>query len=59
MRQPRNVLESWITAILMDGKGVTKWEADFTASLAEQLGERGTLSEKQVEILERIYAERT
>lgn len=59
MRQPRNVLESWIEAIQHEGRGVTKWEADFTASLAEQLGERGTLSERQTEILERIYVERT
>lgn len=59
MRQPRNVLESWITAIQEEGQGVTKWESDFVTSIAEQLEERGVLSDKQTEILERIYANRT
>lgn len=39
-------------------EGLTAWECDFVDSLAGR-GERAPLSDKQVEILERIYEERT
>lgn len=31
------------------------WEKNFVESLQEQFEERGTLSDRQLEILERIY----
>ena len=34
---------------------LTIWEKQFTESVSEQLEQRGTLSEKQQEIVERIY----
>ena len=40
-------------------KDLTKWEDDFVSSLNNQFDTRGTLSDKQFEILERIYAEKT
>ena len=33
----------------------SEWEYDFMGSITEQFEERGSLSEKQEEILERIY----
>lgn len=39
-------------------EGLTAWECDFVDSLASR-GERAPLSAKQVEILERIYEQRT
>jgi hypothetical protein len=39
---------------------LTKWEDDFVESLREQFSSsRSRLSERQLEILERIYAEKT
>lgn len=54
-----NVLHDWIVAIQEEGRGLSKFEVDFVESVAVQLEERGRLSERQVEILERIYAEKT
>ena len=34
---------------------LTEWEGEFLDSVTEQFDSRGDLSEKQVEILERIY----
>lgn len=33
----------------------TEWEYDFMGSVTEQFEEKGQLSEKQTEIVERIY----
>jgi len=33
----------------------TEWEYDFMGSITEQFDSRGTLTDKQQEILERIY----
>ncbi len=40
-------------------KELTDWEYNFLASISDQFSNRGTLSDKQFEILERIYAEKT
>lgn len=34
---------------------LTEWEKQFVDSVSEQLEQRGTLSEKQQEIVERVY----
>ena len=59
MRQPKEVLANWIETIQTEGRVLSKWEEDFIESLSDQFAARGTLSEKQEEILERIYAEKT
>jgi hypothetical protein len=38
---------------------LTSWELGFLESVSEQFGERGMLSDKQFEIMERIYMEKT
>lgn len=40
-------------------KELTKWEEDFIASITDQFDTRGSLSDRQFETLERIYAEKT
>ena len=40
-------------------KELTKWEEEFIISISNQFDRKGSLSDKQFEILERIYAERT
>ena len=57
-RQPREVLEQWISAVNEGGRRLTAWELQFMESITEQFDNSGSLSEKQEEILERIYAEK-
>jgi hypothetical protein len=40
-------------------KPLTLWEENFLASVSDQFTNRGTLSDRQFEILERVYAEKT
>jgi len=53
------ILQHWVDTIQEEGLRLTPWEEEFVDSIAERLANRGSLSERQVEILERIYAEKT
>ena len=55
----RETIARMLQACDDDTDRLSKWEADFIESIAEQYEERGTLSDKQTEILERIYSEKT
>ena len=56
--QPIKVYKEWCRMIICHGKDVSPWEQDFTKSLETQLETRN-LSQRQAEILERIYANKT
>jgi hypothetical protein len=51
--------DDWLTACEQDGVNLSTWEQDFIESLRTQRQSGRRLSEKQAEILERIYAEKT
>lgn len=60
--QPKDqaLLQSWIDAIVEEASDkLSSWETEFIDSIQAQLLKRGQLSQKQEEILERIYAEKT
>ncbi len=59
MTQSKEVIADWISQIQKEGKGLTNWEEAFVSSILEQFELRGSISDRQEEILERIYAERT
>lgn len=59
MSNSPEVLRDWVEQCLEHSHKLSKWELDFVESLSEQLERRGTLSERQQEILERIYTEKT
>ena len=59
MTQPKEVIAQWIATINEEGRNLSKWETDFMESVTEQFEERGSVSEKQQELIERIYAEKT
>lgn len=59
MKYTAEILKSWLDALEEQPRKLTKWELDFTASLREQFDRKGWLSDRQIEILERIYAEKT
>lgn len=43
----------------LHGVNLTPWEEDFIESARDQWAAKRSLSDKQLEILERIYAQRT
>lgn len=56
----RETLRLWLDAIEQEASdSLTSWESDFVASLRRQFDEKRTLSQKQCDTLERIYAEKT
>ena len=55
----KKVIADWFKSIEETGVNLTKWEQDFVESVKEQFEKKGSLSEKQQEILERIYADKT
>ena len=58
MHQSKEVLKQWITAVNDEGRKLTDWEVQFMESITEQFDKGGSLSEKQEEILEKIYVEK-
>jgi hypothetical protein len=59
MTQSPQVIEHWITTVNEEGRNLSKWELDFMESITDQFKTRNWISDKQEEILERIYAEKT
>lgn len=59
VKQPATVIADWIERANTEGRGLTGWEVQFMESLTEQFGSSGSISERQEEILERIYSEKT
>lgn len=58
MTKDQAVIKDWLDQC-SQSRRLTKWEQDFIESISEQFDERGSISDRQEEILERIYAERT
>ena len=55
----KELIEHFLKELENPAKELTIWERDFVISITDQFNRRGTLSDKQFEILERIYAEKT
>lgn len=58
MSEPKD-WDQWIAAIEATGTNLTAWEEDFVEDIIVRREADRTLSDKQAEILERIYAQRT
>lgn len=52
------VVRDWIDRINDEGVNLSDWEKQFMESVTDQFGRRGTISDKQEEIVERIYTEK-
>lgn len=51
----------WVEKIIRDGVNLTAWEEDFAESMqarVEQYGDRVVFTDKQAEVIERIYTNR-
>lgn len=58
--QPIEVLQHWIESLEMEAsERMTDWELNFVESVSNQLSMFGKLSQKQQEILERLYVKYT
>lgn len=58
--QPKEVYQSWVNVIRDESSDkLTSWETDFMDSIEGRLAFGNNLTEKQAEILERIYTEKT
>ncbi len=51
--------KAWALACVTDGINLTEWEKSFVIDMVGLLDLRGQISEKQAQILERIYSEKT
>lgn len=62
-RDEHDALVQHMLGVLEDeanhSKRLTKWELDFVESVVDQHARTGSLSAKQMEILERIYSAKT
>lgn len=59
MKHAKATYEDWLWQIREHAHGLSKWEAEFVDSIAAQLETHGKISERQAEILEKIYSEQT
>lgn len=59
MIQDAKVITHWLSTVQLESRRLTPWEEDFIESIAEQWDTKMWISDKQEEILERIYAEKT
>lgn len=58
MTKTAEIIQDWIDRVNDEGLNLSEWERDFMISLTDQWVRRRDISNKQEEILERIYTER-
>lgn len=58
-KDKREIIADWIEAVNTEGRDLTKWELGFMENITKQFERSANLSDRQEEILERIYAEKT
>lgn len=52
-------IEYWINKVQNEGRDLTPWEQEFMESIHDRFERTHTLTDRQEEILERIYSEKT
>jgi hypothetical protein len=58
VQRSKETIGQWLLAIEESGRGLTKWEESFIESIADQFASTESISDRQEEILERIYVEK-
>lgn len=58
MKSPRDIIKQWIDDVNTLGKNLTEWELGFMETVTDRVERLLPISEKQEEILERIYTEK-
>jgi CO dehydrogenase/acetyl-CoA synthase beta subunit len=57
--EQRKLVEHMFESLERPTKDLTKWELGFIESITEQWTTKEWISDRQLEILEKIYADRT
>ena len=57
--QPIEVYQSWINQLMEVSEELTQWETNFVENISDRLDRGSNLTERQAEILEKIYVEKT
>jgi hypothetical protein len=52
------VVSQWIKDVVDHGRDLSKWEEQFIESISDQFDRTHRLSERQIEVLERIWEEK-
>ncbi len=55
MKYAAEIIDDWIERINTEGRNLTEWEKSFMESITAHWDATGFLSEKQLEVVERIY----
>lgn len=58
-REKHDLIKHMLDALEAPYKELTEWEEKFIESVTEQFENRNWLSDKQFDVLERIYSEKT
>lgn len=58
MRLKPEVIADMLERIATEGRRLTDWEREFVESVTDQFERRGSLTDKQVDVIERIYTEK-
>lgn len=59
MKYTKEQLKRFVSELQESDLELSKWEEGFLESVADKLSKGWTLSDRQIEILERLYAEKT
>ena len=54
----RELAQHMIECLQSPNRKLTQWELDFLTSIGDQFEERNSLSERQFEVLKRVYKEK-
>lgn len=57
MTKEPDVIEDWINRVQTEGRNLSKWEENFMESIQERFERTRFITDRQEEILERIYTE--
>jgi len=55
MKYADAIVDDWIERINTEARNLSEWETSFMESITERWDATRTLSDKQLEIVERIY----
>ena len=59
MKNDADIIGEWIETVNDLGRNLTNWEIQFMESITDEFERRGRISDREEEILERIYANKT
>lgn len=58
MKYDKEFVKEMLERTTNEGQDLTDWENQFIESITDQYNRKGSLSDKQIDILERIYTEK-